>query len=136
VSKSVSTRSPRQLWLLPVLLITVIATALGALVARSLYTDQSRLPPAPIESSPSSVPPGEQPGPADVQGLLDATAHPLYNTVHDLLQRYFDAINRKDYAAWSGTVTAARDPAGAGLAQRLQDHPRRQHHRLPHRGGR
>jgi hypothetical protein len=91
-----------------VLLITVIATALGALVARSVYAEQTPLPPAAIEPSPSSVPPNEQPGPAAVQGLLDATAHPLYNTVHDLLQRYFDAINEKDYVAWSATVTAAR----------------------------
>lgn len=92
------------------LLITVIATALGALVARSVYADQP-LPPAAVKPSPSSVPRGEQPGPADVQGYADATAHPLYNTLHGLLQRQFDAINTKDYAAWSATVTAARREA-------------------------
>ncbi|MFL6123059.1 hypothetical protein [Actinophytocola sp.] len=102
--------SPRQLWLLPVLLITVIATALGALVARSVYADQP-LPPAAVRPSTSSVPPSEQPGPPAVQGYADATAHPLYNTLHGLLQRYFDAINTKDYAAWSATVTTARRQA-------------------------
>jgi hypothetical protein len=104
----VSTGSPRQLWLLPVLLITVIATALGALVARSLYEEQPRQPAAAIVTSPASVPPSEQPGPVDVQGTADATTHPLYNTLQPLLQRYFDAINAKDYEAWAATVTTDR----------------------------
>jgi hypothetical protein len=94
-----------------VLLITVIATALGALVARSLYADQPPPPPAAVEPSPSAVPPSEQPGPADVQGTADATSHPLYKTLQPLLQRNFDAINAKDYAAWAATVTAARQEA-------------------------
>jgi len=106
----VSTGSPRQLWLLPALLITVIATALGALVARSVYADQPQSPAA-IQPSPSSSPPvprAEQPGSAEVKGTTDAVAHPLYVTVDKLLQQYFNAINAKDYAAWSTTVTAAR----------------------------
>lgn len=99
------------MWLLPVLLITVIATALGALVARSVYADQTvTLPPA-IEQSPSSVPPSEQPGPADVKGTTDATTHPLYRTVQPLLQRYFDAINSRNYEAWASTVTQERREA-------------------------
>jgi hypothetical protein len=104
----VSTGSPRQLWLLPVLLITVIATALGALVARSLYADQPPPPPPAVEPTTTSVPPSKQPGPAAVQGTADATAHPLYKTLQPLLQRYFDAINAKDYTAWSSTVTSKR----------------------------
>jgi hypothetical protein len=103
----VSTGSPRQLWLLPVLLVAVIATALGALVARSVYADQPR-PPAAIEPPPSSVPRDEQPGSAEVKGTTDAVAHPLYVTVEKLLQQYFNAINAKDYEAWSATVTAGR----------------------------
>lgn len=103
-----STGSPRQLWLLPVLLITVIATALGALVARSLYADQPPQTPSAIEPSPSSVPRDEQPGSSEVKGTTDAVAHPLYGTVRGLLQQYFTAINAKDYPAWSGTVTADR----------------------------
>lgn len=90
------------------LLITVIATALGALVARSLYADHAPLPPAAIEPSPTSVPPSEQPGSPKVEGTVDATAHPLYSTLHGLLQRFFDAINTKDYAAWAATVTEQR----------------------------
>jgi hypothetical protein len=104
----VSTGSPRQLWLLPVLLITVIATALGALVARSVYDDPQPQTPAAVEPSPSSVPPSEQPGPTEVRGTADATTHPLYNTLRPLLQQYFDAINEKDYARWAETVTKER----------------------------
>jgi hypothetical protein len=107
----VSTGSPRQLWLLPVLLITVIATALGALVARSLYADQPPAPPAAVEPSSSSVPPSEQPGPAEVKGTADATAHPLYTALQPLLQRNFDAINARDYPAWAATVTKTRQEA-------------------------
>jgi len=95
-------------WLLPVLLITVIATALGALVARSVYADQASLPPPAIEPSLSSVPPSEQPGSPEVKGTADATTHPLYKTLQPLLQNYFNAINAKDYASWADTVTAER----------------------------
>jgi hypothetical protein len=104
----VSTGSPRQLWLLPVLLITVIATALGALVARSLYADQPPPPPAAVEPSASSVPPSEQPGSPEVKGTADATTHPLYSLLQPQLQKYFDAINAKDYDAWTETVTTDR----------------------------
>lgn len=90
------------------LLITVIATALGALVTRDLYAEQEPLPPATAQPPSSEVPPSEQPGPPDVRGLPDATTHPLFRTLQSLLQRYFDAVNAKDYDQWSTTVTARR----------------------------
>lgn len=94
--------------MLPVLLVTVIATALGALVARSVYAGQESLPPPAVEPSPSSVPASEQPGPPEVNGTKDATTHPLYQTLQPLLQRYFSAINAKDYKTWVATVTTER----------------------------
>jgi hypothetical protein len=98
---------PRQLWLLPVLLITVIATAVGGLLARTWYTDATpQTPPAVLPST--SVPASQQPGTRDVNGTADATAHPLYQPVRELLQRHFDAINAKDYAAWQSTVIGKR----------------------------
>lgn len=100
--------TPRQVWLLPVLLITVIATATGALVARSVYAEQVALPPPAVEPSPSVMPPSEQPGSSEVKGTADATTHPLYRTLQPLLQTYFNAINTKDYKSWAATVTAER----------------------------
>jgi len=104
----VTSGSPRQLWLLPVLLITVIATALGALVTRDLYAEQETAPPAVVQSSRTEVPPSEQPGSPKVQGTPDAAANPLFRTLQSLLQRYFDAVNATDFDAWSTTVTAQR----------------------------
>ncbi len=101
--------SSRQLWLVPVLLITVIATALGGLLTRDLYADSAPATPAPVlPGTPSSIPPSQQPGPVNVQGTLDATTHPLYETFRGLLQNYFEAINLKDYQRWADTVTEER----------------------------
>jgi hypothetical protein len=92
-----------------VLLITVIATALGGLLARDLYSEPSAPPPATVvATSQSPGPPEQQPGPPTVRGTADAVAHPLYRTLRDLLQTYFDAVNAKDYARWSSAVTYER----------------------------
>jgi hypothetical protein len=99
---------PRQLWLLPVLLITVIATAVGGLLARTVYEDPGPPVPDPVVPSSTSLPPGDQPGSKVVEGTPDATQHPLYQALHELVQRHFDAINAHDYAAWQGTVTGKR----------------------------
>ena len=100
VSTRAVRRVPAQLWLLPVLLITVIATALGGLLAR----DAVRRPgtgPRPRGRPCRRRRSAETSSRArKVQGTADATAHPLFNTVRDLLQTYFDAINGKDYDAW------------------------------------
>jgi hypothetical protein len=105
--------------LLPVLLITVIATAVGGLFARMWYDEPaSASPPAVIPSS-SAVPQDDQPGSGVVKATPDATGHPMYDTVRELLQRYFDAINTKDYAAWQDTVIperVARQPEDKWLA--------------------
>ena len=90
------------------LLITVIATALGALVARSLYADPPPQTPAAVGPSQTSVPSSEQPGSSEVRGLADATTHPLYNTLRGQLQKLFDAINKKDFKGYADTVTAER----------------------------
>ncbi|MGH3758831.1 hypothetical protein [Actinophytocola sp.] len=99
---------PRQLWLLPVLLITVIATAVGGLLARTWYEDPGPTTPAAVIPSSTTVPSSDQPGTREVQGTPDASQHPLYETVRGLLQRYFGAINERDYAAWQRAVTSER----------------------------
>lgn len=98
---------PRQLWLLPVLLITVIATAVGGLLARTWYEDPGPGTPEAVVPS-STLPSGDKPGSKQVQATTDAFGHPLFNTVRELLQRYFDSINNKDYEAWQSTVISER----------------------------
>ncbi|MGQ0841988.1 hypothetical protein [Actinokineospora sp.] len=99
----------RQPWLLPVVLVAVAVTATGGLVAREFYADAglAAAPPA-ILPSESTLPVADQPGPRDVRATRDATQHPLYETVRQLLQTYFDAINGKNYDRWQTTVTAGR----------------------------
>lgn len=98
----------RQLWLVPVVLVTVIATAIGGLLARNLYETPEPGAPDPVLPTETSRPLEEQPGSGVVRGTKDAVAHPLFETVRAVLQTYFDAINRKDYESWTGTVTQNR----------------------------
>jgi hypothetical protein len=104
----VSPARGRQLWLLPVLLITVIVTATGGLLARNLYADPGTDSPEVVLPTGTSVPPEDQPGPRTVRGTLDATEHPLFESVRGVLQSYFDAINDGDYERWTDTVTRRR----------------------------
>lgn len=98
----------RQLWLAPVLLVTVIATAIGGLLARQLYEDPEPSEPDAVLPTASSVPPAEQPGSHVVQGTPDAVGHPLYEALRDVLQVHYNAINERDYERWSEAVTSAR----------------------------
>jgi hypothetical protein len=95
-------------WVLPVVLVAMIITVAGGLVAREIYVQPVASAPAAVTPDPQPLPPGEQPGDATVQGLRDATEHPLYETVKTLLQTYFDAINGKRYDRWQAVVSLKR----------------------------
>ncbi|MGX7826968.1 hypothetical protein ACTG9Q_17930 [Actinokineospora sp. 24-640] len=99
-------RSDRQSWLLPAVLLAVMVTAAGGLLARDLYAETPVTPPAILPTSTSALPVAEQPGRRDVQGTQDATRHPMYETVRQLLQTHFDAINGRSYERWMTTVTS------------------------------
>lgn len=94
-------------WLLPVVVLVVIATGAAALVARQIYAEPEPAPPSAVVGD-ERVPPGEQPGDATVHATKDVTAHPLYDTVRGVLQTYFDAINARDYVRWRTVVTSKR----------------------------
>lgn len=96
---------------MPVLLVTVIATAIGGLLARQLYEDPGPGEPDAVLPTQTSVPPEEQPGSRVVQGTPDAVAHPLYEAAKSLLQTHFDAINDRDYESWTSTVVQDRTEA-------------------------
>ncbi|WP_436495512.1 hypothetical protein [Actinokineospora sp. HUAS TT18] len=101
--------SMRQQWVWPAVLVAVVLTAAASLLARELYADErAEAPPSAVLPSEGSLPVSEQPGHRDVRGTQDAIQHPMYETVRQLLQTYFDAINGKNYARWQTTVTADR----------------------------
>lgn len=104
-----STRSHHdQRWVLPVVLLAVSLTAAAGLLARQVYTARASTDPPAVVQPSLSVAPEEQPGDAMVRGTADATSHPLYETVRQLLQTYFDAINAKNYRGWRAAVTSKR----------------------------
>lgn len=90
------------------LLLVVSVTAASALLVRQLYADQPPVRQAPVLPGDTAVPASQQPGPTNVEGTEDAVEHPLFGTIQDLLQRYFDAINNRNYALWQTTVTQDR----------------------------
>lgn len=92
-------------WLLPVVLVVMIATAVGALAARQLYATPTDSSPAAVLPSEHRLAPDEQPGDRTVAGTIEATAHPLYDTVRQVLQTFFDAINDKRYDQWRTAVS-------------------------------
>jgi hypothetical protein len=103
-------RRPRALWVLPTALVVAAASVAGGLLARDLYTRPATIALDEVTSSesgvPSSVPRSEQPGDRTVRLSVDAGLHPDGERVRTLLQRYFDAINARDYQAWKDNVTS------------------------------
>jgi hypothetical protein len=99
--------SAKPRWVLPVVLIAMIATVSAGIVARQLYFDPGTAPAAVLPSE-NQVPSAEQPGPSTVEATKDAAEHPLYDDLRGVLQTYFDSINAKDYDLWRTVVTAHR----------------------------
>src|SRR5918999_5915123 len=95
-------------WVLPMVLLALLATAAGGLIARQVYAAPEPAPPAAVVPSAGAVPPSGQPGSATVMPTQEAAAHPLYETVRGLLQTYFDAINARDYDRWRTVVSDRR----------------------------
>lgn len=103
-------RRPRALWVLPTALVVAAASVAGGLLARDLYLRPATIEAGEVTTSesgaPSSVPRSEQPGDRTVRLSVDAELHPDGEHVRALLQRYFDAINGRDYQAWTENVTS------------------------------
>lgn len=85
------------------------ASVAGGLLARDLYTRTATVSvnqASPSGGSPlTSVPRSAQPGDRTVRLSVDAAQHPDGDHVRELLQRYFNAINDRDYRSWAESVT-------------------------------
>ncbi|MGW3994080.1 hypothetical protein [Amycolatopsis sp. NPDC004772] len=109
--------SSRQRWLVPVVVVVLSVTVGGGLLARELY----RRPDQPVDDtsvavttpSPSSVGAPAAVG-DDVRMTDDAKRHPQGDAVRRVLQKYFAAINSKQYQQWVAVVT---DERAAGQSQ-------------------
>ncbi|WP_328443131.1 MULTISPECIES: hypothetical protein [unclassified Amycolatopsis] len=113
--------SPRQRWLVPVVVVVLSVTVGGGLLARELYRRPDQ--PAGDASAPVTVPQsatGRQPTEPDVVGMTpDAQSHPRADEVRKVLETYFSAINAQQYSQWTSVVTserAAQQPPGAWKA--------------------
>ena len=92
----------------------IVATVLGVLLVSGgalawLSSGTPVVAGAPSGSPPAMLRAGA--GSNVVQLSADAAAHPDVVAVLVQLQRHYDAINNRDYAAWKGTVVAERAAA-------------------------
>lgn len=85
-------------------LVIVLVVALGAMfgVAGLRLAQMRAVPMAAPRAQPA-----QGAGPTALEVSTDAWAHPSAPIVQDVLTRYFDAINTKNYQAWAATVTPA-----------------------------
>jgi hypothetical protein len=97
-------------WRWPVVAVVVVAllTAGGSWLARDRYLVATQPVRQAVLPGDGELSPDEQPGSRSVEATADATTHPLYETVRQLLQTYFDAINGKRYDRWKTTVSKRR----------------------------
>ncbi|MEV7096335.1 hypothetical protein AB0M80_26150 [Amycolatopsis sp. NPDC051045] len=103
--------SSRQRWLVPVVVVVLSVTVGGGLLAREIYRRPDQ--PADDTSVAASTPsPSSSGAPAavddDVRMTEDAKRHPQAEAVRRVLERYFTAINTKQYQQWTAVVTDQR----------------------------
>lgn len=98
----------RPRWIFVVVLVAAIITAAAGVAARAVYRQPAEAASSAVVPNEKPVPPGKQPGDRTVTAAADATAHPLYQTVRQLLQTYFDAINSHRYEQWRTVVSSRR----------------------------
>ncbi|MFE0026570.1 hypothetical protein [Amycolatopsis sp. NPDC059021] len=102
----------RQRWLVPVLVVVASLTVGVGLLAREVYSRPDAVPAGtaaghtvtPATSTP--LRPDQEPGPDTVELSPDAAAHPQQEAVRSVLQTYFSAINERNYAKWTTSVTS------------------------------
>ena len=84
-------------------------TAVGGLVARSIYqpgSSSASTPPAAPPPSSGTTTSGSA-NPEAVQMSADAAQSPYGNDIYQLLTAYYNAINNGSYVGWEGTATPA-----------------------------
>ncbi|HEY4457860.1 MAG TPA: hypothetical protein VGN81_26330 [Pseudonocardiaceae bacterium] len=101
-------RKSSRPWIGPVIGVVLVLTAVGGLVARSIYqpgSANSSTPPAAAPPPASGTTTTGSTDPHAVQLSLDAASSPYGKTIFDLLTAYYNAINTGSYVGWEGTAT-------------------------------
>lgn len=83
--------------------VVLVVVLLGLLAVAGLRLAQMRSVPLGV----ARERPAQGAGPTEVEVSADAWVHPAGPAVQDVLNRYFSAINDKDYRSWVATVTPA-----------------------------
>jgi hypothetical protein len=103
-------RQSSRPWIGPVIGVVLVLTAVGGLVARSVYQPTANASTPPSAASPPSTDvttsgtPAVQPGSSQVKLSADAALSPYGAAVQSLLQTYYNAINGGNYPDWESTV--------------------------------
>ncbi|ODT96272.1 MAG: hypothetical protein ABS81_31015 [Pseudonocardia sp. SCN 72-86] len=90
----------------PALAVALVALLIAAGV--SAWVLGGRMFEGVAPSGAPEAPPMSGAGPSQVELSADAEDHPLAEAVRSQLQRYFDAINSRDYELWSVSVVPER----------------------------
>jgi hypothetical protein len=92
-----------------VVLVVVVAGGLGT--AAAIGASRASTGGGPETTTGGPTAPTGPSSDTEVQMTPAAQQHPYADQVKSLLQRYFDAINERDYSAWAGTVSAEQSAA-------------------------
>jgi hypothetical protein len=98
-------------WLVPAVVVITGAAVAAGMVGRTVYSRPAEAKGSP--AVPSSSVAGPLPGSTEVRLSPDAFTHPDRTAVQTVLQKYFDAINNRDFAAWRTVVSAQRASTAA-----------------------
>ncbi|WP_063798797.1 hypothetical protein [Nocardia sp. NRRL S-836] len=91
-------------WLVPAVVVITGAAVAAGMVGRAVYLRPAEASGEPAVASSA----GQQPGSGEVRLSADSFTHPDRQQVQAVLQRYFDAINARNFDAWAGAVTERR----------------------------
>jgi hypothetical protein len=92
-----------------VALVIVVAGGLGT--AAAIGASQANTGSGAVTTTGGPTAPTGPSSDTQVQMTPAAQQHQYAGQVKSVLQRYFDAINERDYAGWAGTVTAEQSAA-------------------------
>ncbi|MEU7480374.1 hypothetical protein AB0A63_30660 [Lentzea sp. NPDC042327] len=91
-------------WLVPAVVVITGAAVAAGMVGRAVYLRPAEASGEPAVASSA----GQLPGSPEVRLSADSFTHPDRQQVQSVLQRYFDAINARDFRAWSAAVSSRR----------------------------